>query len=155
LVDTLIIQIITAASLGIGALVGIQQLRSSWIRRTEKTEERIQDWIAKSDDRLIDEINKNSEVTDKRFEVVDTRISKDEEDIEDVEDDMKSMVKQFQTMCDKLSKHDYIIDTVVPEFKDLKRKFYTFQNAVDAHLKMNFPGVYNTDNHSDEPDKQL
>ena len=153
MVDTLIIQIITAASLGIGALVGIQQLRSSWIRRTEKTEERIQDWIKNSDDRLIDHMNKNSEVTDKRFEVVDTRIAKDEEDIEDVEDEMKSMVKQFQSMCDKLSKHDYIIDTVVPEFKDLKRKFYTFQNAVDTHLKLNFPGVYSTGNNSDEQDK--
>jgi hypothetical protein len=134
LVDTLIIQIITAASMSVGAVLGIMQLRASWLKRTEKSEERIQEWIAKSDDRILNQLSKNAEVTDSRFKVVDNRIAKDEEDIEDVEDDMKLMVEQFRQMCDKLSKHEYVLDDVMPEFKGLKKEFYEFKHAVDHKL---------------------
>ena len=146
MVDTIIIQIITAASMGVGAILGIQQLRASWIRRTEKTEERIQDWIAKSDERLLQSLDKNAEATNSRFE-------KDEEDIEDIEDDMKQMVKQFRDMCDKLSKHDYVIDRVEPEFHKLKTEFYKFKNAVDTNYKVGFTGVH-TNDRIDDPENE-
>jgi len=123
--------------MGIGAILGVQQLRSSWIKRTEKTEEKIQDWISKSDQRILDSIDKNVQVTNSRFE-------KDEEDIEDVEDDMKLMVQQFKDMCERLSQHGYIIDTVVPEFKELKKEFYKFKSAVDTNMKVGFTGVHHT-----------
>ena len=134
MVDTLIVQVITAVSLGVGALVGINQLRISWNDKAIKSEERIKNWISKSDERILNDFKENMKVVDGKFNVVDTRIKKDEEDIEDVEDDMKQMVQQFRDMCDKLSKHGYIIDTVIPEFRKLKSEFYNFKNAIDINM---------------------
>ena len=147
MVDTLIVQIITAVSLGVGALVGINQLRVSWNSRQEKSEERIKDWISQSDKNIIDKFEKN-------VDLIDSRITKDEEDIEDVEDDMKSMVKQFTTMCEKLQKHGYIIDTVIPEFKQLKKEFYRFKNAVDTNTKIGFTGIHTTNDNIDDPEQE-
>ena len=147
MVDTLVVQIITAVSLGVGALVGINQLRVSWNSKQEKSEQRIKDLITESDKKILDHFEKN-------IEVMDTRITKDEEDIEDVEDDMKSMVKQFTVMCEKLSKHGYIIDNVVPEFKQLKKEFYRFKNAVDTNTKVGFTGIHSTNDNIDDPEKE-
>ena len=154
MVETLIVQIITAVSLGVGALVGINQLRISWNSRQEKSEERIKNWISQSDKNLADNFKEHVKVIDGKFNVVDERIKKDEEDIEDVEDDMKSMVKQFTIMCDKLSKHGYIIDNVVPEFKQLKKEFYRFKNAVDTNTKIGFTGVHTTNDNIDDPEQE-
>ena len=147
MVDTLIVQIITAVSLGVGALVGINQLRVSWNDKQQKSEERIKDWISQSDKNIIDKFEKN-------VDLIDSRITKDEEDIEDVEDDMKSMVKQFTTMCEKLQKHGYIIDTVIPEFKQLKKEFYRFKNAVDTNTKVGFTGIHTTNNIDDAEEER-
>jgi uncharacterized protein YbcV (DUF1398 family) len=137
-----------------GIIFGIFQIKAWNDRRAEKSEERFQGWIKESDARVIDHINKNAEVTDSRFKIVDTRMVKDEEDIEDVEDDMKQMVKQFQQMCDKLSKHGYIIDTVVPDFHKLKTEFYKFKNAVDTNTKVGFTGVHTSNDNINDPENE-
>lgn len=133
--------------MAVGAILGIQQLRASWIRRTEKTEKQIQEWISESDSRIISTLNENIKSTNSRFE-------KDEEDIEDVEDDMKAMVQQFRDMCDRLAKHDYIIDRVEPEFKELKKEFYKFKSAVDTNMKVGFTGIHHTNDNINDTEKE-
>ena len=152
--DPFTLNIVIAACTVVGAIVGLNQLRISWNDKQEKSEERIKAWISESDTNLVNYFKEHIKVIDGKFNNVDTRMSKDEEDIEDVEDDMKSMVKQFTIMCDKLSKHGYIIDTVVPEFKQLKIEFYRFKNAVDTNTKVGFTGIHNTNDNIDDPEKE-
>ena len=154
MVDSLTIQLVVAACTVVGAIVGINQVRTSWNDKQEKSEARIKSWISESDNNLINNFKEHVKVIDGKFNNVDTRISKDEEDIEDVEDDMKSMVKQFTTMCNQLQKHTFVIESVVPEFKQLKREFYRFKNAVDTNTKVGFTGIHNTNDNIDDPEKE-
>lgn len=152
--DPFTLNLIIAGCTVVGAVVGINQLRISWNDRQEKSEERIKDLISESDNNLINNFKEHIKVIDGKFNNVDTRIKKDEEDIEDVEDDMKAMVKQFTTMCEKLQKHGYIIDSVIPEFKQLKKEFYRFKNAVDTNTKIGFTGIHTTNDNIDDPEQE-
>lgn len=83
---------------------------------------------------IITSVKDEMKVVDGKFNNMDTRISKGEDDIEDVEDEMKDMVQQFRDMCEKLSKHQFILDDVLPDFKQLQKEFNHFKNKVDIHM---------------------
>lgn len=122
----------------VGTLVGVGigsyfQIMGKMRRDREKQDERLFGRMEEKTRQIIDSVKDEMKVVDGKFNQVDTRITKEEEDIEDVEDDMKLMVSQFRDMCEKLQRHDYVIQDVLPDFKSLRREFDNFKTQVDLH----------------------
>ena len=136
-----IVVIGTIAGVAIG---GYFQVTAKMKREKEEQNQRLFERMDLKTTHIIDSVKDEFKVVDSKFNQVDTRINKEEEDIEDVEDDMKSMVAEFKTMCEKLSHHDFIIQDVLPDFKSLQREFYNFKQSVD--LKMSLKEIHERNN---------
>jgi len=119
--------VITVVSAGIAAVVGVFSIKNEIKKGKEEQNKRIEQFIMSATSKVSDHVADT-------LKVVDTRLTKDEDDIADIEDDMKQMVRDFKEMCDKLSRHDFIIDTVLPDFKALQKEFNHFRIAVDTEL---------------------
>ena len=127
--------IITIISVSIAAIVGVFTIKNEIKKGKEEQNRRIEEFITSA-------TNKVSDHVDDTLKVVDTRLTKDEDDIADIETDMKQMVRDFKQMCDKLSRHDFIIDTVLPDFKALQKEFNHFRVAVDTELSAKNTNIF-------------
>ena len=127
--------IITIISVSIAAIVGVFTIKNEIKKGKEEQNRRIEQFITSA-------TNKVSDHVDDTLKVVDTRLTKDEDDIADIETDMKQMVRDFKQMCDKLSRHDFIIDTVLPDFKALQKEFNHFRVAVDTELSAKNTNIF-------------
>lgn len=126
--------LITAGTLAGVAIGGYFQLTGKMRRDREIVEQRLFERMDTKTTQIIDSVKDEMKVIDGKFNQVDTRIQKEEEDIDDVEDDMKSMVSEFKNMCEKLQRHDYVLQDVLPDFKALRREFDNFKSSVDLHM---------------------
>ena len=128
--------LVTFGTLAGVAIAGYFQITAKMRRDREKQDERIFGRMDQKTDQIIDSLKDEMKVMDGKFNQVDTRINKEEEDIEDVEDDMKAMVSEFKNMCEKLQRHDFVIQDVLPDFKSLRREFDNFKSSVDLHMSI-------------------
>ena len=147
--------LVTFGTLAGVAIAGYFQIIAKIKRDREKQDERIFGRMDEKTNQIIGSVKDEMKVVQAKFDQVDTRINKEEEDIEDVEDDMKLMVSQFKDMCEKLQRHDYVIQDVLPDFKSLRREFDNFRSSVDLHMTTNSRIVNNRpDRGSDIGDKK-